>query len=607
MRIAFILLAHEPAEHVLRLARLLVAADRDCQVVIHYDRNAPDAEFARLTAASTDESRIHCVPDRVACGWGQFGLVDGVVRAMRLIRDRDIPCDREMLISGSCLPVRPLAQLKRYLTELPEREFIQCQDERWILGGLREERWQYRHYFSHRTHPKLHHWALMLQRALGVKRRFPRGLAPRYGSQWWCLTRRTCDAVLNWIDKNPADYRFFRTVWIPDETCIQSIVHSLVPEFAIANHNLTFYTFSEWGKPVIYLDCHLDYLLGLNYFFARKIAPEASSLGRELAQRAAAPDDGVPLDDIGIPDEGYAVEVRRRWRAVRPGQLFSADQLAGQWPGPLGKCHRFVAILYGPPAITRGAAATLRGAPGLTVLGRLFHPKRVDFGDAVKALDGLRSEDVAIRDMDPALYLARAIERTKGLTVIELAPTDNIPLTWKLLDLESAIFVPFAPSVPLDDDSERLFFALSLMEHQALENEALGVIGPGAPRWHLGVRREIDGILEQMLLSGDRTGIRERILRPGSHPRQLPVEFGDFGRDSLDQATIVQNDKVLRASGGEALPLLQALPGLRAASAKQSPHELLAPLPPGWRDYFLSTYAIDGVRGRPTLVHDSSL
>ena len=138
-RLAYVILSHGPAEPIIWLTELLLAADKTGHVVIHYDAKSPKPDFQRLQEAFDESERAHLVPDRVVCGWGQFGLVDGVVRALRLIRQKDLPCDHVYLLSGSCLPVRPLAQLKRFLDQHPNLEFIEAEHSSWIVGGPRSE------------------------------------------------------------------------------------------------------------------------------------------------------------------------------------------------------------------------------------------------------------------------------------------------------------------------------------------------------------------------------------------------------------------------------------------------------------------------------------
>ena len=104
-KITFIILAHENADHVADLASLLTEWDPHANAVIHYDANSPSGQFERLKARTAASPRIHLVEDRLKCGWGNFSLVDAVVRALRVIRREKIDCDRVMLISGACMPI----------------------------------------------------------------------------------------------------------------------------------------------------------------------------------------------------------------------------------------------------------------------------------------------------------------------------------------------------------------------------------------------------------------------------------------------------------------------------------------------------------------------
>lgn len=601
LRIAFIILAHETADPVVGLARALIDGDPDCQVVIHYDRNSPDAEFRKLQDAANDTPRLYLVAERVSCPWGQFGLVDAVVRAMRYIRVHDLPCDREMLISSSCWPVRPLAQLKRYLAERPEIEFIQCEDESWIVDGLREERYQYRYWFNFKAHKLVFDNAFRLQRSLRLRRRFPAGLVPRFGSQWWCLTRTTCNAILDYIDTNPRVYDFFRAVWIPDEMCIQTLVNHLAPLAAIAGHTLTYAEFSHKGKPLVLYDDHTSYLAGINFFFARKISGEARTLKEALAVRAAEPDDGAPLDRIGLPEAAYGTELARRAASAKPGQVFRGVHLAGQWPGALAGSGRFVVVLFGPGALVRHVSAGLRGAAGLEVLGRIFNHHRVDFGEGRARFHGLCATDTAIRDCDPALYLSRLLERSTALPVIELTPADHLSAILGLLDSDNAIFVPVLPGVPMDGEGERLFFALGYFDRLAQLADQGAVYLSSQDQTDMPppqVQKEIDALLDSVVQAGVRYGIRDRILQREAADRMLHIELGAFGGEIAYGECHRQEQRMYRSTAGAALPLLNATRQLRKQLAAMSPEQVVASLPSAWARYFLAAFSpLDGVPG----------
>jgi hypothetical protein len=106
----------------------------------------------------------------------------------------------------------------------------------------------------------------------------------RIGSQWWCLRRRTVEAVLEFIRKRPDVTRFFKTTWIPDETYFQTLVPHLVPEQEIRSRTLTFLVFTDYGMPVTFYNDHYDLLLAQDYLFARKISPDAMQLKERLGQ-----------------------------------------------------------------------------------------------------------------------------------------------------------------------------------------------------------------------------------------------------------------------------------------------------------------------------------
>ncbi len=203
------------------------------------------------------------------------------------------------LISGACLPIRPLAELNRFLEENRGTEFIEAHDESWAVGGLRGERQLFYFPFDYRRNTRLVPWTVSLQRRLGVRRRMPLGLEPRFGSQWWCLTWKTCRRMLDFIEERPQVARFFKSTWIPDESFFQTLVWRLAPRERIAGRTLTFHRFDEGGKPAVFSDADQGWLLGQEAFFARKIAPGSLRLENALSRIASGPDGGGSLDGHG--------------------------------------------------------------------------------------------------------------------------------------------------------------------------------------------------------------------------------------------------------------------------------------------------------------------
>ena len=366
MRLLFLILAHERPDHVAELARTLVSAASDATVMIHYDARAPQDDFNRLARQVAGADRIRLVTARVACRWGAFGLVEAPLNALAEAETAGLDPDYVVLLSGACLPCRPLAQLERYLSDNRGREFIEAADATWVGNGWRDERWRYRFVFDHKTQRPIEWAFFQIQRALGIKRRFPEGLTPRFGSQWWALTWETCRAILADIRAHPERRDFFRQVWIPDEMLFQTWVHALVPEERIAGFGLTHFQFSNRGKPVVFHDDHLDYVPTLQRFFFRKTSPEAARLRAWCLARAAEPDDGADLGHIGQRRPDYAMKMTAQTHYPAPGHCFYRSQYTDMTDPVLAACPpEPYLVLAGPPPLTALMAEALRdAAPG---------------------------------------------------------------------------------------------------------------------------------------------------------------------------------------------------------------------------------------------------
>ena len=133
------------------------------------------------------------------------------------------------LASGSCLPLRPVDELRAYLAARPMTDFIESvtiRDVDWTVGGLNDERFNLRFPFSWKRHRFLFDRYVELQRKVGFKRKIPEGVVPHLGSQWWCLTRQTLTAILEDPRRREIE-RYFRLVWIPDESYYQTLVAQL--------------------------------------------------------------------------------------------------------------------------------------------------------------------------------------------------------------------------------------------------------------------------------------------------------------------------------------------------------------------------------------------
>jgi len=280
-KIAFLILCHrDPAGIAAQAARL--TATGDC-VTIHLDAGAGSAAERTLRAALSGNPNV-AFAHRVRCGWGDWSLVAATLSAIRTALHAFPDATHLYLISGDCMPIKPAHHVHARL-DAEDRDWIESVDfhtSGWIRTGLVRERLIYRHPFNERRQKRLFYTALAVQQRLGLTRPLPRDLTVMIGSQWWCLRRTTVEAILTFLKKRADVVRFFRLTWIPDEIFFQTLVRHLIPAPQIVPRPPTFLMFTDYGMPVNFHTDQLDFLLGQDAFFARKISAEAPDLRARL-------------------------------------------------------------------------------------------------------------------------------------------------------------------------------------------------------------------------------------------------------------------------------------------------------------------------------------
>ncbi len=287
-RIAYILLCHKDPDGIIAQAERLTAAGDF--IAIHFDARAAGTLFERIRSALKDNPSVTFARTRIKCGWGAWSLVQATLYAVEAAVNAFPRATHFYMLSGDCMAIKSAEYAHAFL-DGDEVDYIESFDffnSDWIKTGMKGERLTFRHYFNERTHKWLFYATLNLQKRLSLQRAIPHDLQIMIGSQWWCLRRRTIEAVLDFTRKRRDVTRFFRTTWIPDETFFQTLVRHLVPEHEIRVRTLTCLMFSDYGMPVTFYNDHYDLLLSQDFLFARKISTDATELKRRLGDLYAA-------------------------------------------------------------------------------------------------------------------------------------------------------------------------------------------------------------------------------------------------------------------------------------------------------------------------------
>ncbi|MEM7722187.1 MAG: beta-1,6-N-acetylglucosaminyltransferase [Pseudomonadota bacterium] len=416
--LGFVIMCHTALHRAAQVARHW--AVRDCPVVMHVDKRVSADRFAALQTELADLDNIR-FSKRHRCEWGTWSLVQASQVASEVML-QEFPGVRHVyLASGSCLPLRPVDELRAYLAARPRTDFIESvtiRDVDWTIDGLNDERFQYRFPFSWKRNRLLFDSFVNLQRRLNVTRKMPEGIVPHLGSQWWCLTRQTLSAILE--DPRRAELAaYFRYVWIPDESYYQTIVRNYSRH--IESRSLTLSKFDFQGKPHVFYDDHLHLLRRSDCFVARKIWPKANRLYRTFLSEDKA-DARMAEPAPGKIDRVFSKALERRTRG-RPGLYMHSRFPNLDWEN--GKTAAPYSVFQGFNDLFEDFETWLARRLGSVVHGNLFHPNRVRFaGDADVYAGGLTAS-AALRDYDPAHFLTNLVWNTRGeRQVFQFGPGD---------------------------------------------------------------------------------------------------------------------------------------------------------------------------------------
>lgn len=436
MTVGVVMLVHTAFDRAEQVVRHWVAGG--CPVVLHVDGKV-DADTYRQFAqslADLDEVRF-C--QRHRCEWGGWGLVAASQAAATLMLDSFPDVRHIYLASGACLPLRPVAELRDYLDARPTTDFIESAttaDVPWTVGGLDRERFTLRFPFSWKKQRWLFDRYVKLQQLLRFKRKMPDGLLPHMGSQWWCLTRQTLRAILD--DPNRTSYdRYFKLVWIPDESYYQTLVRQHSSQ--IESRSLTLAKFDFQGKPHIFYDDHRALLMRSGCFVARKIWPHADGLYDTFPRKPTAllPDQEP---NTGTIDRIFASAVDRRLRG-RQGLFMQSrfpnvDRENGLAAAPYS-------VFQGFDDVFPDFARWLSKRTGAEVHGHLFAKDKAHFSSGEGIDRGGLSDSARLRDYNGKMFLTNLIWNGRETHhCFQFGPADTQDIRWMLAkDTQARVWV----------------------------------------------------------------------------------------------------------------------------------------------------------------------
>ncbi|MFY0646346.1 beta-1,6-N-acetylglucosaminyltransferase [Sulfitobacter geojensis] len=426
MSVGIVMLVHTALGRAEQVARHWSAAG--CPVVIHVDKMVERKTYESFVTALSDLEHV-TFSTRFRCEWGTWGIVQATQAASEQMLAQYAQVRHVYLASGSCLPLRPVEELLDYLRERPQTDFIESattSEVPWTVGGLDEERFTLRFPVSWKRNRHLFDFLVNTQRSLGLQRKMPNGIVPHMGSQWWCLTRRTLSAILQ-DPERPTYDRFFRHVWIPDESFFQTLARHYSSN--IESRSLTLSKFDFQGKPHIFYDDHLQLLRRSDCFVARKIWPYADRLYEAfLTDAAGAMKKTEP--NPGKIDRIFSKAVERRTRG-RSGLYMQSRFPNEDWEN--GVTAAPYSMFQGFAELFENFEPWLASATGARVHGHLFAKDKVHYADGQTAINGALSDSAVLRDYNGKGFLTNLIWNTRGeRQCFQFGPADNQDICWRV-------------------------------------------------------------------------------------------------------------------------------------------------------------------------------
>lgn len=298
MKIAYLITAYDNPAHFHRLAQAIVT-DHSAAFV-HIDAKSDIAPFL-----SPSHPQVYFCSERTRVYWGEFSMVEAVLRLIERALRAPERHDYLVLLSGSDYPIRPIEELEAFLTAHAGAEFINLVSMPNDDAG--KPLWRLRRYKPLSGSPASRvagkaREALAKTKLIAAERDHAaalHGLKPFGGSTWWAMSRAACEYVLDFIAREPALVRFYRHTWIPEEGLFHTIIGNS-PFAKRVRRNLVFTDWRAGGNNPTALDEHHtqrfidEYPLTVEdrfgrgeVFFARKFSDRTASLVERLEAAAS--------------------------------------------------------------------------------------------------------------------------------------------------------------------------------------------------------------------------------------------------------------------------------------------------------------------------------
>jgi hypothetical protein len=293
MTVAFVVQTFKDLEQVERLARTIASGTNDRMIVVSH--RGTDLDRKRLENSGVTD-RVLPSPG----GRGRFGVIDGLISALRWLEKQPRSYDWIVVLSGQDYPIRPLAELEMELETSAHDGYFHHFEAMNEVAALAppmfwpqrevDDRYQFEYAVLKENPTTLDRALLKLPRLLsefthshrlhtgyGImlgkrpkQTPFSRDFKLHGGSYWLTINRKAVRSVLSFVDERPDIVNYFRGVIVPEEAFLQTVLAN-DPALRLSTHELRYMEFDQrYGHPREFVMADLPRVMASGCFFARK-------------------------------------------------------------------------------------------------------------------------------------------------------------------------------------------------------------------------------------------------------------------------------------------------------------------------------------------------
>lgn len=225
--LAYLISAFRDPAH---LAHLIASLDYEADFYVHIDANVDDEPFRQALPA-----KVKFVPGH-RISWGGYEQVSYQYELLKAASESGKDYGHLICLSGLDYPLWSNRRIHKFLADNPSRQFMEGYNLTHTDNAKQLEKITHIHPFRDLHCPlwlknKLVVASRHLLSWLGIRRspRVPLGGREAdvyFGSDYWAITLPCARYIVHALESEPDFTRYFRTVYIPSELCLQTLVYN---------------------------------------------------------------------------------------------------------------------------------------------------------------------------------------------------------------------------------------------------------------------------------------------------------------------------------------------------------------------------------------------